>query len=29
VTSLVEFLGVAEVEGKTRPSSLDGCPMFA
>ena len=29
VASVVEFLGVAEVEQRTKPSSLDGCPMFA
>ncbi len=36
VANLVEFLGVAAVEQRTKPSSLDGwadsrtkCPMFA
>jgi hypothetical protein len=29
VASFVEFLGIAEVEQRTKPSSLDGCPMFA
>jgi hypothetical protein len=29
VATLVEFIGVAVVGVRTKPSSLDGCPMFA
>jgi hypothetical protein len=29
LASLAKFIGAAEVEQRTKPSSLDGCPMFA
>jgi hypothetical protein len=28
-SKLVKLIGVAELEQRTNPSSLDGCPMFA